>query len=352
MSPGRGRDPAVGAARLQYGGLVSETVSPFRRGRLLRIAAALVVLLALAAYVVVQYVSGGGGPPRCLVRATDASGDGSPTYEMSPEQAENAATISAVGTTRGLPERAVTIALATALQESALRNLSHGDRDSLGLFQQRPSKGWGTAAQIRDPVYSAGQFYDHLAKVPGYSRLPLTEAAQRVQRSGFPQAYAKHEPDATLLAAALTGRSAATLTCTAPNGAEPGDPEKVRAALVRDFGPEVLPGGATTGRAGASGTAGEVSVPVPATTGGSTMGGSSSLRGWELAHWAVAQSTALRIDEVAYAGRVWSAKNAGDAHKGWQRANSSNASAKSGMNAGADPGTDPRGGEVRIRTAQ
>ncbi|MFE4368871.1 hypothetical protein ACFRMN_11640 [Streptomyces sp. NPDC056835] len=320
---------------------MSETASRSRRGRLPRIAAALAVLLALAGYVVVQYMSAGGGPPRCLVRATDRSGGDSPTYEMTPEQAENAATISAVGTTRGLPERAVTIALATALQESALRNLNHGDRDSLGLFQQRPSKGWGTEAQIQDPVYSAGQFYDHLVKVPGYSRLPLTEAAQRVQRSGFPQAYAKHEPDATLLAAALTGRSGATLTCTAPSGAEPGDPAKVRAALVRDFGAEVLPGADTVGRAGASGMAAEVSVPVSATTGGSQNAGSSALRGWELAHWAVAQSTALRIDEVRYAGRMWSAKNANTANRGWQRTGSSEQkSADSGL------------AEVRIRTAQ
>ncbi|MEU0281418.1 hypothetical protein [Streptomyces sp. NPDC006195] len=323
---------------------MSETASPLRRGRRRpRIGAALVVLLTLAAYVVVQYVSGGGGPPRCLVRASDASGGDSPTYEMTPEQAENAATISAVGTTRGLPERAVTIALATALQESALRNLNHGDRDSLGLFQQRPSTGWGTEAQIQDPVYSAGEFYDHLVKVPGYSRLPLTEAAQRVQRSGFPQAYAKHEPDATLLAAALTGRSAATLTCTAPTGTEPGDPAKVRAALVRDFGAEVLPGAdvGAAGRAGASGPAAEVSVPVPATTGGSENDGSSSLRGWELAHWAVAQSTALRIDEVRYAGRVWSAQNTRTANKGWQRTRASERT-------GADTGL----AEVRIRTAQ
>lgn len=210
----------------------------------------------------VQYVTGGGGPPRCTVRAAGAgSGDGGPVYEMTPEQAANAATISAVGTTRGLPERAVTIALATALQESALRNLGHGDRDSLGLFQQRPSKGWGTTAQILDPVYAAGQFYDHLVKVPGYSRLPLTEAAQRVQRSGFPQAYAKHEPDAALLSAALTGRAAAALTCSSLESAVPGDPAKVRAELVRSFGPGVLPKDASVS---AGAPAHEVFVPVGA----------------------------------------------------------------------------------------
>ncbi|MER6923256.1 heavy metal transporter, partial [Streptomyces spiralis] len=165
-----------------------------RRGRLLRIGAALVVLLAVAGYLAVQYLTGGRGGPGCKVVSADDDGA---SYEFTPEQAVNAATIAAVGTGRGMPERAVTIALATALQESGLRNIEHGDRDSLGLFQQRPSQGWGTPKQIMEPTYAAGVFYEHLAKVPGYTRLPLTVAAQRVQRSGFPQAYAKHEPDAT-----------------------------------------------------------------------------------------------------------------------------------------------------------
>src|SRR5690606_30440208 len=191
---------------------VSEPPLPSRkrRGRLFRFGAAFVVLLAVAGYLVVQYITGGTGAPGCKV--VSAEGDGA-TYEFTPEQAVNAATITAVGTSRELPERAVTIALATALQESALRNIDYGDRDSLGLFQQRPSQGWGTPEEIMDPAYAAGKFYDHLVKVPGYTRLPLTVAAQKVQRSGYPQAYAKHEPDAALLAAALTGRSGATLTC-------------------------------------------------------------------------------------------------------------------------------------------
>ncbi|MFF3833673.1 hypothetical protein ACFYXX_23270 [Streptomyces sp. NPDC002458] len=265
-----------------------------RRSRLLRVAAALAVLVALAGYLAVQYLSGNKGSPRCTVGPADG-GEGR-TYELSPDQAANAATISAVGTTRGLPERAVTIALATALQESALRNLDHGDRDSLGLFQQRPSQGWGTPAQIMDPVYASGKFYEHLAEVPGYSRLPLTVAAQRVQKSGFPQAYAKHEPDATLLAAALTGRAPASLTCSvqAPSAEGPGDAAEVRSDLVRAFGKDVLP---SAGSAGSS-AAGTVSVPVRA-------GDGSTSHGWELAHWAVARAGTLRITEVSYAGRVW-----------------------------------------------
>lgn len=170
------------------------------------------MLLALAAYLTFQYVSGGTGAPRCTV-VSDRGDGASYEYEFTAEQAVNAATISVVGTNRGMPERAVTIALATALQESGLRNIDHGDRDSLGLFQQRPSQGWGTETQVMDPAYAASEFYEHLAKVPDYAELPLTVAAQRVQRSGFPDAYAKHETDAGLLAAALTGRAAGTLTC-------------------------------------------------------------------------------------------------------------------------------------------
>jgi hypothetical protein len=258
--------------------------------------------------------------------------DDGASYRFTSEQAVNAATISAVGTSRGMPERAVTIALATALQESGLRNIHHGDRDSLGLFQQRPSEGWGTQAQIMDPVYAAGRFYEHLDKIPGYSRLPLTVAAQRVQRSGYPQAYAKHEPDATLLAAALTGRAGASLTCEGrPSGTEvrkPGDPAKVRAALVRDFGRGVSPA------AGAGGH--DVTVPVPATV--DSAEGGERQRGWELAHWAVAHSSALRIERVSYAGRDWIA---GDDGGRW-----------SGAVAQAAAGTEKGLGEVRIVTAQ
>ncbi|MYU33378.1 hypothetical protein GTW52_09695 [Streptomyces sp. SID8358] len=269
------------------------------RHRLLRVAAAFAVLTALAGYLVVQYVTGHQGSSRCVVRAAGAD-DGS-SYELSPEMAANAATISAVGTTRGMPERAVTIALATALQESTLRNLDHGDRDSLGLFQQRPSQGWGTPQQIMDPVYSAGEFYTHLAKVPGYSRLPLTEAAQRVQKSAFPQAYAKHEPDATLLAAALTGRAPASLTCSLREVADslPGDADEVRADLIRSFGKDVLPA------AGAAGAAATTTVSVPVRAQVSAADGAGSRRGWEIAHWAVARAGTLRIAEVSYEGRVW-----------------------------------------------
>ncbi|RRR74598.1 heavy metal transporter [Streptomyces sp. RP5T] len=285
-----------------------------RRGRLLRFGAALVVLCAVAGYLVVQYVTGGTDGPSCRVVSGRSGG---PSYEFTPEQAVNAATITAVGTGRGLPERAVTIALATALQESGLRNISHGDRDSLGLFQQRPSQGWGTPEEILDPTYAAGEFYKHLVKVRGYQDLPLTVAAQRVQRSGYPEAYAKHEPDAGLLAAALTGTSAATLTCDGRQetgrAARATGPDAVRSALVRDFGRDALEttaaevgGKAAPSPAPTAADGRTVTLPVREDIGA---GARRSLteRGWQLAHWAVANSSALRIQRVSYAGRQWTA---------------------------------------------
>lgn len=270
-------------------------------------------MLAVAGYLAVQYLNRSAAP-RCQV--VSAKGDGA-SYEFTPEQAVNAATIAAVGTTRGMPERAVTIALATALQESNLTNMEHGDRDSLGLFQQRPSQGWGTKTQIMDPTYAAGEFYKHLAEVPDYTRMPLTEAAQRVQLSGYPEAYAKHEPDATMLSDALTGRAAATLTCQGRPATTPsGGADAVRAALVRDFGRDVLQtAGADAGTKGTS-TSSPTSSAPPATPASeavtvpiprkSSASGTASQRGWELAHWAVANSSALHIARVSYAGREWS----------------------------------------------
>ena len=108
------------------------------------------------------------------------------TESFDPEQTGNAALIAALSIKRGLPPRAATIALTTAYQESKILNITYGDRDSLGLFQQRPSQGWGTEKQIMDPVYSTNKFYDALVKVKGYENADITEIAQKVQRSGFP----------------------------------------------------------------------------------------------------------------------------------------------------------------------
>ncbi|MEV3999112.1 C40 family peptidase [Streptomyces halstedii] len=119
------------------------------------------------------------------------------------EQIPNAKVIVATGVQMNIPARGQVIALATALQESALRNLDGGDRDSLGLFQQRPSQGWGTREQILDPVYASTKFYKALEALKDWERMPLTIAAQKVQKSAFPDAYAEHEPLATALQQAI-----------------------------------------------------------------------------------------------------------------------------------------------------
>src|SRR3712207_121965 len=134
--------------------------------------------------------------PECTVRA-----DGEVTLDA--VQMANAATISAVGVRRKMPERAVVVALATALQESKLENLDTGDRDSVGLFQQRPSQGWGSEEQIQDPRYAAEKFYAALKKVKGWKKMRVTDAAQKVQRSAYPNAYEKWADESEVLARAL-----------------------------------------------------------------------------------------------------------------------------------------------------
>ncbi|WP_420036049.1 C40 family peptidase [Streptomyces sp. cg28] len=135
--------------------------------------------------------------------------------DLPAEQIPNAQTIVATGISLHVPKKGQIIAIATAMQESRLRNLGSGDRDSLGLFQQRPSQGWGTAQQIRDPVHASEQFYQHLLKVNGWQQMKVAQAAQAVQRSGYPDAYAQWEDLATALQTAIAK--------TFPNGdkAEP-----------------------------------------------------------------------------------------------------------------------------------
>jgi hypothetical protein len=149
-------------------------------------------------------------PERCTV--VNPEGD---AVTLTKEQSRMSSIIIAASFERELPERAATIALATAYQESGIRNLDHGDRDSLGLFQQRPDPKyeWGTADQIMDPWYSSQRFYDELVKFPGWESVDINDQAQKVQRSGFPEAYRKHVGNATALAAAGRGSTQQAITC-------------------------------------------------------------------------------------------------------------------------------------------
>jgi len=138
-----------------------------------------------------------------LGKITPGRATGYGTYTT--DQIANATTIYQVSVSLGLPQYAAVIAIATALQESDLENLDYGDRDSLGLFQQRPSQGWGTPAEIMNPTYAATKFYDALVKVPDWQTIPLTEAAQDVQKSGFPDAYAAHTTAAEYVVSTVSG---------------------------------------------------------------------------------------------------------------------------------------------------
>lgn len=254
-------------------------------------------------------------PEGCTINT--ASGKG--TLDLS--QAANAATIASVAISRGLPERAVTIALATAMQESKLHNIPGGDRDSVGLFQQRPSQGWGTVDQIMDPVYATNKFLDVLVKIPGYARMPLTDAAQQVQRSGYPQAYAKHESNATLVASVLTGRESAALSCVvddltvpsqSPTATDSAQPLDVSARVRREFGKTVS--AAPAAKADNDPRTVIALTPQPAA---STDSGPDALRqsGWAVAQWSVAHSQQLGIGAVAYDGRIWRVDRPND---GWK----------------------------------
>jgi cell wall-associated NlpC family hydrolase len=144
-----------------------------------------------------------------IVSGGGCGGDGGPgggSRQIGPrtwsgEQTANAQVITSVALSRALPRRAAVLAVTTAIVESGLRNLGYGDRDSLGLFQQRPSQGWGGPAQILNPTQAAGRFYDHLLTIPGWATMASGAAEQAVQRSANPGAYAPQEPAAQDLVA-------------------------------------------------------------------------------------------------------------------------------------------------------
>ncbi|MDX5457544.1 hypothetical protein [Micromonospora tulbaghiae] len=125
--------------------------------------------------------------------------------DLDDEQTKNVKAIIAATKKAGMDERAAVVSIATALQESKLENLGHlGDRndhDSQGLFQQRPSSGWGTVEQITDPEYSTTAFLKGLKQVDGWQDMPLTKAAQTVQVSAYPDHYAQWEQQAADLVA-------------------------------------------------------------------------------------------------------------------------------------------------------
>jgi cell wall-associated NlpC family hydrolase len=168
---------------------------------------ALIIFIGVAAGGVLAAIFGGdSGGLACMASLTNPAAT---PAGLNAEQTRNAGIIIGVGQQMQIPVRGWVIAIATALQESNLINLGYlgaaNDHDSLGLFQQRPSQGWGTPEQIMNPQYAAGAFYTALRRVPGWETLPLTVAAERVQRAQFGDAYAKWESKASTIVAAFTG---------------------------------------------------------------------------------------------------------------------------------------------------
>jgi murein DD-endopeptidase MepM/ murein hydrolase activator NlpD len=203
------------------------------------IAIAVVGTILLCSGLATTLIFGGAGSGTCATAASaapaasSAASAAAPTGAHSPgpggigpigrwnaEQVGNAAIIVTVSMRLAVPPRGWVIAVATAMQESSLINTSGGDQDSIGLFQQRPSQGWGTPAQLHDPDYAASKFYEKLLTVDGWQAMPLTKAAQKVQRSAYPDAYAKWEPDAAQLVTTLTGASAGLGMCGVTISAE------------------------------------------------------------------------------------------------------------------------------------
>lgn len=213
--------------------------------------------------------------------------------QLEVEQAANAATIAGVAHRKRLPRRALVIAYATAEQESHIENLSYGDRDSVGIFQQRPSQGWGTPEQLQDPVYSSGRFFDALVKIKDYTERDLHDAAQLVQRSADGSLYAQHEGMAEILTTGFAGESPAAVTCWYPGkkGVRAKTAEAAE-ALRRTFGSRFV--------LDARG------VALPARTTGAT--------GWSVASWAITHARAFGFTEVRYDGRRWRPQ---EAHDGW-----------------------------------
>jgi hypothetical protein len=269
-------------------------------GRALAGALVFALVVAAGAAAVVGLLRASDRDRPLAVRCAALSGD--TTWYLAPDQADTAALLTATTLHRGMPARAATIAIATGLQESKLRNIDYGDRDSVGIFQQRPSQGWGTVEQIMDPVYSTTAFLDALDRVDGYEDMEITVAAQTVQRSGFPDAYAQHEARSRAWASSLTGWSPATLTCSLPAPDGPGDPAAVVERVTRDFAGTVAAEPA------------DHTVTLRA-AGLATAEGDGSRVGWAVAQWAVAVAEPLALTSVQHGDQVWE-RGAG----GWEPA--------------------------------
>jgi hypothetical protein len=288
--------------------------APRPRSRRLR-AVALACSALVLAVAAIGYLIGGPRhpaatpppPPGCQ------AGSGGTSIPLSTGQAGIAATIAGVAARHGLGKQAVTIAYATALQESKLQNLGYGDLDSVGVFQQRPSEGWGTTAELENPVYATTKFFGALVKVPGYTKMPVDQAAQAVQHSADGYAYQQWAGLAGLLAGYFTGGSAAGVWCWyTPSGtAELAGAAKQLTSTFGTGGTHGVRVRVTTGRSAAKKTERVAVVQV------------QRADAWAVASWLVAYAQQYGLSQIRYGRYVWHAAKAG---AGWQRETSMPAS--------------------------
>jgi hypothetical protein len=251
---------------------------------------------SIALGVVVALAVGGFFAVRAIVHAVETHFASSTctvgAYEIDTDQASVAAQMVGAATkfTPPLPERASVLALMAGLQESKLTNIppGSGDRDSVGVLQQRPSQGWGHhhTAPLTDVTEATHEFLTALVKVPRWRTRPAADAIQAVQISADGSAYAKHEGEATALARALLGRSPAAISCDIDKPTKVASPAKV-IGMLRHQLPVNAP--RAHGR----------TIRVPGA-------------GWQTTAWFVANADRLGIDSVSYSGKRWSRTH------GWQ----------------------------------
>jgi hypothetical protein len=278
-----------------------------RARRFITVAALSMAAIGVCAYVAIHQIGENiplripaVGGKACVVNAGNASvtatGDGSGEVELDPEQLANAATITAVGLTHKVPQRGLVVALATAWQESKLENLTGGDRDSIGLFQQRPSQGWGTPEQIGDPRFSANAFFTALLKVKGWDKMRVTDAAQEVQRSAHPEAYERWVDASEIMVRALSGDVTGAVACTVSEAASHG------AEAARSLGASLKLDWGSVSTADASNVVG-VALKVR-----------EAKSGWQYAHWLVAHAQEHGVKRVVYGDMQWTAASGAWAH--------------------------------------
>ena len=261
---------------------------------------------------------------------------------LSPEQAQTAAAIVLIAVRRGLPEQAAEVAITTAMQESKLTNLPYGDRDSVGLFQQRPSQGWGSREQLMDETYATNAFYDALLAVPDWQARPIEDAAQQVQHSGYPDLYARWNDTARSWSAALMGIAPAGATCLLEPAGSTGatDVSGFSAAFLTAFPEfEIAREGGTNGSTAANSNAnGTTGSETSSANGDAKQTFELSLSHanattdidrlrWQAATWLVVHARPYGIDSIRLGDTVWMRQSGEWPQKTQQLSNEGKASA-------------------------